>query len=99
MRPLLSLTNRITANSLIRRMLGKLMQDPHDEDFEEGDLNVEQPVYGPTLKLISKIYGETRTVVVSFSFHLEFCRITLERCFKIIAFLSIIIIHRCTLCS
>ena len=68
----LTITNRIAANSLIRRMLGKLMQDPHDEDFEEGDLNVEQPVYGPTLKLISKIYGETRTVVVSFSFHANF---------------------------
>ena len=41
------------------------MQDPHDENFEEGELGVEKPVYGPTLTLISKIYGETRTVVVS----------------------------------
>ena len=77
----MALTKRIAANSLIRRMLGKLMQDPHDENFEEGDLNVEQPVYGPTLKLISKIYGETRTVVVSFPFHLEFLMDNVRRLF------------------
>ena len=41
------------------------MQDPHDENFEEGEINVEKPVYGPTMSLITKIFGETRTVVVS----------------------------------
>ena len=41
------------------------MQDPHDENFEEGEVNVEKPVYGPTMSLITKIFGETRTVVVS----------------------------------
>ena len=43
------------------------MQDPHDENFEEGEVNVEKPVYGPTMSLITKIFGETRTVVVSTS--------------------------------
>ena len=48
------------------------MQDPHDENFEEGEVNVEKPVYGPTMSLITKIFGETRTVVVSENYEMTF---------------------------
>ena len=55
------------ANSVIRRMLGNLAQDPHDENFEEGAIDITEPVYGPTIELMNLVYGETRTVVVSWS--------------------------------
>ncbi|XP_063692741.1 uncharacterized protein LOC134824699 isoform X2 [Bolinopsis microptera] len=50
-------------DSVIRRMLGRLAQDPNDENFEEGELGITQPVYSPVLSLMTKIYGETKTVV------------------------------------
>lgn len=46
-------------------MLGRLVQDPHDEDqFEEGEVDVVEPIYAPLLGLVTQLYGETRTVVV-----------------------------------
>ena len=49
-------------------MLGRLAQDPHDDNFEEGELGITKPVYSPVLSLMTKIYGETKTVVVSVTF-------------------------------
>ena len=55
-----------SATSVLRQMLGKLIQDPHEEgQFEEGDVDVAEPVYAPLLGLVTTLYGETRTVVVS----------------------------------
>ena len=53
---------------MIRQMLGRLAQDPHDDNFEEGELGITKPVYSPVLSLMTKIYGETKTVVVSVTF-------------------------------
>ena len=46
-------------------MLGRLVQDPNDDKFEEGEVGVTKPVYGPLISIITKVYGETKTVVVS----------------------------------
>ena len=50
---------------MFRRMLGRLIQDPADENFDEGDVDITEPVSGPLTSLITKVFGETKTVVVS----------------------------------
>jgi len=50
-------------DSMFRRMLGRLIQDPADENFDEGDVDITEPVSGPLTSLITKVFGETKTVV------------------------------------
>lgn len=50
-------------DSFLRKMLGRLVQDPNDDNFEVGEVGVTKPVYGPLISIITKVYGETKTVV------------------------------------
>ena len=56
---------QFSEKSGLSKMLGKLAQDPKDENFEEGDLEVSEPANPGLMKMLSKVLGETRTVVVS----------------------------------
>ena len=46
-----------------KRIIGRLGQDPRDEDFGNGDAEVNEPISGPLITLLIKVFGESRTVI------------------------------------